>query len=509
MGVDGLSYLTGICKDDPSRKLSVPEDDTLAANIPVYADPRHVNIADFRHAASSGIPDEVLEKLGSIWTLPLRTANKDIGLLLLGYRTSVESTDLKQPILSALADMVSNALQRIDVLETLEQQVRSRTRDLTALYDMAAVVNKSLKLDVILNEALAKITDTMRAKISTIHLLDESNNGLVTAAHDVVSPELMPVFDDFLIEAGIMERVLSTGPVVLQDLASNPQAPDAFQGEKQQVFIGVPLFARGQTLGVLGVSGDESQLYNTETIQLLSSIAEQIGGAVINARLYDQARYAAVLEERQRLARDLHDSVTQSLFSLMLLAKTGSMLVVENDDYEAGAYYMGRISDVAHQVLKEMRLMVYELRPDIFEREGLKGALQHRLDAVEGRAGIESALVMDDAVRLPPAVELNVYRITQEPLNNVLKHSSCTSVKVQIRLVEGWMELTVEDDGVGFDLGDAEKTGGLGLATIRERVDLLKGSMLIESIPGEGTVVKVRITLDNGALSEGIEWQNC
>ena len=157
-----------------------------------------------------------------------------------------------------------------------------------------------------------------------------------------------------------------------------------------------------------------------------------------------------------------------------------------------------RLGETAQQALKEMRLLVYELRPLALEHAGLAEALQHRLDAVEKRAGVDAQLRVDLNVDLPTEVENTLYRVAQETLNNSLKHAEATKVFLSLRSQEGEVELEISDNGRGFDVDDIQNQGGLGLVSIRERVEALGGIWYIASKPGKGTRVSVVVPLKPG-----------
>jgi signal transduction histidine kinase len=172
-------------------------------------------------------------------------------------------------------------------------------------------------------------------------------------------------------------------------------------------------------------------------------------------------------------------------------------------DLERTRHYLGRLQDISQQALKEMRLMVYELRPLALRQVGLVGALQQRLDAVERRAGVDARLVVagGDAgrepgeglqVELPAEVEEALYRIAQEALNNALKHAQPSTVTVTLCL-EDRVELEVADDGAGFDVSDSEGSAGIGLHSMRERAENLGGTLAVHSAPGQGTSIRVTI----------------
>jgi len=192
-----------------------------------------------------------------------------------------------------------------------------------------------------------------------------------------------------------------------------------------------------------------------------------------------------------RLARDLHDSVTQSLYSVTLLAET-SRLAAQAGDLRTVADCQSRLGQVTQQALKELRLLIYELRPPMLEEEGLIGALQQRLDTVENRAGVEARLRVEGEAKLLPPLEEALYRIGLEALNNALKHAAATAVTVRIRSDAAGVELEIVDNGQGFDPSTASEKGGMGLITMRERAERLGGVLTIRSTPGEGTKVKVR-----------------
>jgi signal transduction histidine kinase len=166
------------------------------------------------------------------------------------------------------------------------------------------------------------------------------------------------------------------------------------------------------------------------------------------------------------------------------------------------AEYVTRLGEAAQQALKEMRLLLYELRPLALQREGLVGAVQQRLDAVEKRAGVDTHLLVEGMLDLPAPFEVELYHFIQEALNNAMKHAAARSVTVRIRAEGTSVEVTVTDDGRGFDPHGVGDGGGLGLASMRARVERLGGALTIRSQPGEGTTVAVRV--DRREVSDAI-----
>ena len=202
---------------------------------------------------------------------------------------------------------------------------------------------------------------------------------------------------------------------------------------------------------------------------------------------------AAADEERRSLARQLHDSVAQSLYSMTLMTN-GWAAMSENGELENPAESFRQLENLGVQALGEMRLLIHQLRPPVLEEAGLASALQERLDAVERRQGPEAQLFIEgDLERLPQQVEEELFHITQEALNNALRHAKASNILIRIVVENGSARLSIEDDGRGFNLADTN--GGQGLTTMRERAESAGGRFELTSGNGKGTLVDVLIEL--------------
>jgi len=385
---------------------------------------------------------------------------------------------------------VESEIQQLN--EELEQRVADRTRELSALYDVTAVASESLPLQSILEQLLARVLVAMRTAMGHIHLLDETGEALYLAVQTGLPDDMAGQLASIPVGGGLSGWVFEQGEALLvPDLSADTRAAHITKTQ-DLAYVGVPMQARGHILGVLSVLGNKENLFNAEEVALLASVADQVGVAVENAQLRQQAERTAVVEERERLARELHDSVTQLLYSVTLFAGAGQRMARAGnlDDPET---YLADLGDIAQQALKEMRLLVYELRPPALEQEGLIGALQHRLEAVEGRAGVEARLVVEDWEELSPRIEVGLYRIAQEALNNSLKHAAATTVTVRLNSDEDGVKLEVIDNGQGFDSELITESGGMGMASMQERIKRLNGSFNIQSTPDEGTTVTAKV----------------
>jgi signal transduction histidine kinase len=199
----------------------------------------------------------------------------------------------------------------------------------------------------------------------------------------------------------------------------------------------------------------------------------------------------AILEERQRLARELHDSVTQALYGIALYAEAAGRALADGLR-EPVAANLREIGETTQEALGEMRLLLFELRPPVLQAQGLAAALRARLQAVEARAGLATDVRIEGDDRLAPDAEQELYRVAQEALNNVLKHAHAGRVSLRLAVGSRHATLEVVDDGVGFE-PSLQASDGFGLRGMRERVERLGGTLGIASSPGAGTRVQVEV----------------
>jgi signal transduction histidine kinase len=390
--------------------------------------------------------------------------------------------------------LVTDVSKRVSARRALWRRFRTCRRELFALRDVMGVASESLELQEVLGRLLDRVARLMKSGVGAIYLLDEQRTTLRLASSCGIPASVVPEIDSVAVTSGFVGRPIewSESSAVLDITESLQPLLTALGAGEAAASVVAPVRSRGESLGVLSVVGQPGRVFDDGDVALLTSIADQIGVVVENARLYRQAEQLAVVRERERLARELHDSVTQSLYSLTLLAEASQRLIGAGD-WSRVREYVGRLGEIAQQALREMRLLVYQLRPLVLKREGLAGALQQRLDAVEKRAGVDARLLVGGTIELPPSVEEELYRIAQEALNNALKHAAPSSVTVRIYADEEGVILEVLDDGRGFDPSSIGAEGGMGLVSMRERTERLGGRLDVRSVPGEGTIVCVSL----------------
>ena len=218
--------------------------------------------------------------------------------------------------------------------------------------------------------------------------------------------------------------------------------------------------------------------------------AQQAAVAIENARLYEETRGKAALEERQKLARELHDSVSQALYGIALNASAADELFDVAPERARGL--VGDVLRLAEAGLTEMRALIFELRPESLEQEGLVGALEKQAAALQARHGLQVRLSLGSEPEVPAATKEALYRLAQEALHNAAKHARARTLDVVLEVTNGAVDLLVADDGRGFD-PDGDFPGHLGLRSMRERTAAVGGTLEIASAPGAGTRLSVRV----------------
>jgi signal transduction histidine kinase len=391
-----------------------------------------------------------------------------------------------------LRDLINSLGQRIEertrALQAANEVLERRALQLETSVRVSREITSILEIDSLMSQIVRLIRDAFGYYRVHVFLIDPEVNQLILRGS---SGDIDPQRRQLEIgRRSINARAVATGEAqmvndVTQDLY---YLPDAHLPDTRSELV-VPLRLANQVIGTLDVLSAEINAFTAEDVLIIQSLGDQIAVAIENARLYDHSLKLAVLEERTRLARELHDSVVQSLYSIVLLTE-GWRRVVSSGENASVEEYLSRIGEITQQSLKEMRLLIHELRPPVLEQDGLVGALRQRLDAVEKRAGVEARFLMDDLIELPARMQEGLYRIAEEALNNALKHSAATAVTMRLCLEDEAVVLEIADNGRGFDPDIALRGGGMGLVNMQERAKQIGGALTIVSAPGQGTTVK-------------------
>jgi two-component system nitrate/nitrite sensor histidine kinase NarX len=283
---------------------------------------------------------------------------------------------------------------------------------------------------------------------------------------------------------------MATGePAIVEDVRLEPHvATWITEPEGIRCFMHVPVRVAGEMYGVFNVDFCRPRALGIEEQRLFMALAHRAALAIENAQLYGQAKQVAVFEERQRLARELHDAVTQTLFSASLIAEVLPRLWQRDPDQ--GLQRLRELHELTRGALAEMRSLLLELRPTVLEEAELDDLLRQLADSVIGRSRVPVSLHIENECPPPTEVKVALYRIAQEALNNVAKHAAASQAAIELRCGQDEVKLVVSDNGRGFDPGKVAPEN-LGLGIMRERAEAIGAELKIESRTDQGTCVTV------------------
>ncbi|HNS02398.1 MAG TPA: histidine kinase [Anaerolineae bacterium] len=355
----------------------------------------------------------------------------------------------------------------------LEKRIEERTRELQVLLDVTAAANRSLDLIETLEATLDLIVALVGASRAGVLLLDESTGELIPYS-------LRPVRD---VAPDDLAEMLSACRSVLDNRAALYVAPDLEESLAEPGAL-IPLESRGERLGVLVIIGAQGGAFSMAQLALFQSIADQLSVAIENARLFAKSEQAAIAAERNRLARDLHDAVTQTLFSSSMIAEVLPIIWERNP--EEGRRRLEELRQLTRGALSEMRTLLVELRPAALTDTDLGELIGHQVNAFVARTRLQVAFEHDISYHPPVEVKEAFYRIAQEAFNNITRHAEAAQVQVRLNGKPGTMDLTIQDDGIGFDARTLAHEG-LGLGIMRERARSIGARLEIVSRPGRGT----------------------
>jgi PAS domain S-box-containing protein len=460
---------------------------------------------------------DVLQRHGILSgvSVPIPGTDRPFGTLAVHSTVPRRFTTDDVHFLQGVANVLAAAMQRSEsearlrdreaaYRATLEQRVAERTRELQALLDVSHNVASMLELGPLVSLILDQLSSVVEYTGAFVLTLEADALRVLDYRGPVPSERLVGTC--FPIEhAVVYQEVVRRGdaPVIVDDLRdgspfsrailTSPIAPLDPARASSRSLLAVPLKIKDRVIGLLRLDHAEAHAYEARHAALALAFANQAAVALENARLYARAQAMAALEERQRLARDLHDSVTQSLYGVTMYAEAASRMLATGDTRTARDY-LQEVRTTSQAALQEMRLLIFELRPPELAQRGLVSALEARLAAVEQRiTGLDVRFAAEPGMRLGDAAEEALYRIAQEALNNAIKHAHPTSLSVRLSSRDGRVVLEIRDNGVGFDLDGASRCGGFGLRSIEERAARIGASASVRTAPGAGTSVRVEV----------------
>jgi nitrate/nitrite-specific signal transduction histidine kinase len=437
----------------------------------VRQDPRYIALTRGEFLSELAVPIEVKDKV--IGVLNAQSVELD----------AFDDSDLA--VMQSLADQAAIAIENARLFNA-EQW---RAEQFRVVSEVGRHITSILDVDELLKEIVRSLKETFGYYLITIGMIEGDEVVFRAGVKDHwddphFRPPSVKVGDK-----GITAWVAGSGePLLAPDVSKEPRFLFLQDAAETRSELAVPLMLKNEVIGVLNVESDELNAFDENDVRLLQSLAHQAAIAIENARLYEHARELAVVEERNRLARDLHDAVTQTLFSASIIAEVLPRLWERN--VQEGERRLDELRQLTRGALAEMRTLLIELRPAALVDAELGELLYQLADASRGRIQIEIDVDIEGEREVPEDVKVVLYRIAQEALNNIAKHAGANKISVSLISAPDQIELSIRDDGRGFDPSETSPDR-FGLRIMQERVETIGATINIDSELGQGTHVKV------------------
>lgn len=482
------------------------------------------------------------KNIDNLLIAPLKTRRIIIGLVILVNKQvgDFDANDLD--LLSALSQLMVGAVENAQLFkqihaysDKLEGIVVARTQRLQAIKKISQVVSQGLALDELLalvgrdiSQIFTPETFASEMKVA-IGLVNGSNLNIGPISDRAASREeaqaaleepailagssldRMPVRMKIDGDTPLGQVIIQARPLILRNVDARVIYPALFPEEADSIgsIMIAPLITGGKTIGLIMVESQVVDAFSESDLETLETLAFQVASAIEHSNLLQKTREIAIVEERTRLARDMHDGVAQNLAYLLIQVDRCLNLVDEDSKLE---HQLEQIGSLLKQNIEELRRNIFDLRPVELEGKSFFQVLENFVTEFGRRWNVETTCTIEgDAVEVSPEVESSLYRILQETLSNARRHAQCSQLSVTLgSRNRQWVTLEVQDNGQGFNLWEVSREAnhsrsGLGLISMRERVDSIGGQLTIESSKGQGTrvfaMLPVRIAGTNGDKS--------
>ena len=456
-------------------------DDTPAAHI--------FQAAARRSAEAAGVDLEPIRWAHAYMGIPIVTKGRLVGLLSLQHEQAGVYTAQHERLARAVADQAAIAIENARLFE----ETKRRARETVALFRADEELFKTLNIDSVFQALVDVMVDVLEVDKCMVSTIDDDAGRYTVRASRNLAPSSIELMMRIRRRRPRRELGTISGPIINVDaVAALPDMTPVFLAEGIKSTMDIPIQSATGMRAVFSCAYTRTHEYTLDEQRLYSALAERAAVALDNAELYERSQQVASLEERQRLARELHDSVSQALYGIALGARTARTLL-DRDPSKAIAP-VDYVLQLAEAGLAEMRALIFELRPESLETEGLVAAIGKHVAATQARYGIEVASDMCPEPDAPIDVKEAIYRIAQEALHNVVKHAHASHVDVRLTCDDDELVVVVKDDGSGFD-PDGDFPGHIGLRSMRERAANAGGNVSVTSATGEGTTVTGRIGL--------------
>lgn len=381
-----------------------------------------------------------------------------------------------------------------------QDKIERHIRELSILNRIAEALNREVDLYRALQTALAHVAELVCLKTGWVFLLDEETGKFYTAATLNLPPALADhprrmggtcyCLDSYL--DGDMNGAANINAITCSRLENLTEGTKGLR-----YHASIPLYAQEKQLGVLNVASTDWEKLSDDDLRLLHTVGDLMSMAIQRARLFAKSAAIGATSERNRLAREIHDTIAQGLTAIALQLETADALLDANGDTARAHKAVQQALTLTRTSLEDARRSVLDLRAAPLENRTLAGALGSLIAEIGCNANIDTHFeVTGEGYPLPIRVQTGLYRITQEALNNVVNHANASKLMVNLTIMPDRVELSIEDNGVGFDCDAELPAGHFGLIGLNERAKLLGGKLHVCSEISSGTLVEVVIPLD-------------
>ncbi len=427
----------------------------------------------------------ILQREDAFLTPDTQRVTKDGTVIDVQINTSLLIDSYKKPAGSIVI------MRDITERKRAEQAEHEQRTFAEALADVTSVLTSTLKIQEVLDRILLNVG---RVVPHDLALIDIVENGIarVVGCRDYTGGGLEARVTGLTVHVknlDYLHQMAQDGqPIIIADFDQKNPPSELAAETGLRSYLGAPIVSGEELIGFINLQARPPGFFSPSHAEKLLTFAKQAAIAILNARQYEQARELATLNERQRLARDLHDAVSQTLFSASITAETLMFNTDAPPDVQEG---LQRLVGLTKGALAEMRTLLLELRPESLVKADLSEILRHLTNTIAGRKNLHIQLESNFHGRLSPDVQLAFYRIAQEALNNIAKHSRAQHISVGLFGDSDNLTLSISDDGIGFDV-EQTPGGHFGLANIRERAAEMNADLNIYSEPGQGTVIRLQ-----------------
>jgi two-component system sensor histidine kinase DevS len=460
-----------------------------------------------QHPASIGFPVGHPE-MHSFLGVPISAYGRPLGQIYLADKLgSREFSEEDQRLIEMLAAHAAAAIENARLLQRVlgsERELTQRNEELELINSLATTVSSELSLQSILEATLGRVMELFDAQAGVVFLQEEATSRFTLALHQGVAEGVFKESETFRTGVGWLGGVVkSARPALATSMdgeldAHRRKIVDAGLNS----LVGAPLMAQGRVVGVLELAFAELRDLSVSEFGLLEAVGAGIGIAVENARLNRQSRRVAVLEERERIAMDLHDGIIQSIYAVGLILE--SMRVLEakaSGEVRAG---LAQAIEGLNAIIRDIRAYILDLQPSRISTDDLGGALKRLAREFKANTLIEPEVVIEGKAldELEPQTSSGLFLIAQEALANVAKHAKANRAWLNLRMSDGEISMQIIDNGQGFDPDQAQPVLGHGISNIRQRARQIGGEVEFLSEPGQGTTLTVRIPVQSVDAAE-------